>query len=32
MSHALNGSPGFSVKQGVPEAAVAPLMGASKTR
>src|ERR1700712_174630 len=31
-SHALYGSPGFSVKYGVPEAAVAPLIGGSNTR
>src|SRR6266403_1854659 len=31
-SQALYGSPGFSVKYGVPEVAVAPLIGGSKTR
>src|SRR6185437_1593542 len=31
-SQALYGSPGFSVKYGVPEVAVAPLMGGSSTR
>ena len=31
-SHALNGSPGFAVKYGVPLAAVAPLMGGIRTR
>src|SRR3954468_21876941 len=31
-SQALYESPGFSVKWGVPEAAVAPLMGGSRTR
>src|ERR1700747_745124 len=31
-SQALYGSPGFSVKYGVPEAAVAPLMGGRKTK
>jgi hypothetical protein len=30
-SHALNGSPGFSVKYGVPDAAVAPLIGGNNT-
>src|SRR6266849_8626027 len=31
-SQALYGSPGFSVKYGVPEVAVAPLIGGSKTK
>src|SRR5579871_542096 len=31
-SQALNGSPGFSVKYGVPDAAVAPLIGGRSTR
>src|SRR5262245_49234941 len=32
VSHALKGSPGAAVKYGVPENAVAPLMGGSRTR
>src|SRR3569833_3735951 len=32
VSHATNGSPGFSVKYGVPDAAVAPLIAGSRSR